>query len=342
MLRFKQFLLIEDTQITPGDTSNSTTGVGGLGIGGLNRPNLINPNPYNLPGSINPLTMPSPRLDDRYNPGRLPIDVEVVDENPNELTDEELQEYIQNNPIPPYPGENATPEQIEQFQLQMQQWLFDLLHWMNDNNYSVPFSIEEMQDILDQGNGMFPDATLWQRFQQLLGNIAQYSDYVDLAEFILFFALLGAGALSGGSVIILAVLLGLSAIIRIAALAGGVAYALYLLTLIPDAYRDFDEIASEFPIFGYQWLRDWVRENQGIGWPDFQRLIPGLFDALPFGDSVREWFGIDAPGFYYPVDPVDDRYNPPIGPDNPLQPFAPGMDNPPNPFGFGPNPYYMS
>jgi hypothetical protein len=57
---------------------------------------------------------------------------------------------------------------------------------------------------------------------------------------------------------------------------------------------------------------------------------------------VREWFGIDAPGFYYPVDPVDDRYNPPIGPDNPLQPFAPGMDNPPNPFGFGPNPYYMS
>jgi len=50
------------------------------------------------------LYAPSPRLDDRYSPGRLPVDVEVVDENPNDVPDEELQEYIQNNPIPPYPG----------------------------------------------------------------------------------------------------------------------------------------------------------------------------------------------------------------------------------------------
>ncbi|MEO5366821.1 MAG: hypothetical protein H7831_10815 [Magnetococcus sp. WYHC-3] len=311
MLRFKQFLLSE-SMVTTGVSTPSD----GLGVGGLNQP-ILNPS-----DTFGPLNFPL-QLDDRWvgrdevKPG--PGGGTIVNP-PQDLTPQDFQQYYQNNPPPEFPGPNATQEQRDAYNEAAQQWLTNFLQWLQTNNYNVPDEIENIE--IGGGSGPLLPQELLQQINQFLQQLMQAADYVDLAQIILWMSALASGKLNITLLSGLIGSVGLATVLGFLASAAGVGFAIWVLLQIPSQFRDWEEWIEEYPLIGGQWWRDWYRENQGIGWPDFQRMYPMIYEfIIPFGEEFTEWwFGQPGsfeynPNNYFIPNPnqnqnfqIDDRY----------------------------------
>jgi hypothetical protein len=284
LLRTITKTLNESTVISTGSTTNPSDTL----TGRLNDPSF---SPITLPPEVwSPLESPS-LLDDRFivrdRPRQKPFPAGIQPELPNDI----FNGYVTNNPLPPFPGENATPEQIQQYQQALAQWLENFNSWLNQNNYSVPSYIQDLLNNLNGSSGQSVTLTpdMIQILLNALGQIVQIGDYMDSAEILLFLAGIASGRLNLPGLSALIQSQGLARIFTIFSRVGAGLFILYLLAQYPSQYSDWEQWIEEVPFLGNQWWWDWQRQTHGIGWPSFIQTLPGLFQILPFGDKLAEW-----------------------------------------------------